>query len=217
MSNATGIDVSDNNGQFDWSAYPDIAFAAAKVGEGPHDGEGFFFDPTFASNWHAMRQLYGNRLVRFAYWFGHPSGDPVEQADALTSIAREHGLQLGDGFWLDLEPYPGLATPDGMPAAEVASWARRFCARVNRNAPRLRCMTYCSPGTAEAGCCAGMDRWRLVVANYGVDRPTVPAPWKTWHIWQENPGTPEQPVDHDVYNGPREQLLDFVRMPADRR
>lgn len=215
MGNATGIDVSNLQGpDFDWADYKDIDFAAAKCIEGPHDGEPMYFDPDFAENWGRMRDDYGNRLVRFAYCFFHPAADAIEQADALTSVTREHGLQFGDAFWLDLEPYAGLATPDGLPAGEVAEAARKFCARVNKNAGHVRCMTYLSPGTAEAGCAVGLDRWRLVVANYGVSAPTVPAPWKTWHIWQKS-GT--QPVDRDEYNGDRAALLDFVKMPKDRR
>ena len=213
MSNATGIDVSNNNGIFDWSAHPDIAFAAAKCVEGPHDGEAMFYDPTFADNWKAMRHAYGNKLVRYAYCFFHPASDPIAQADALTSTAREHGLQFGDGFWLDLEPYEGLATPDGLPAAEVAEAARKFCRRVNHNAPNCRVMVYCDRATAEAGCCAGLGRWRLVLAEYGVTKPTVPAPWETWHIWQKS-GTV---LDRDVYNGGKGALQDFMRVPTHRR
>jgi GH25 family lysozyme M1 (1,4-beta-N-acetylmuramidase) len=213
VSNATGIDVSNNNGVFDWSAHPDLDFAAAKCVEGPHDGEPMFFDPDFAANWAAMRHSYQNRLVRFAYCFFHPASDPIAQADALTSTVRKHGLQFGDSFWLDLEPYPGLATPDGLPPADVAAAARKFCKRVNSNAPKCRCMVYVDRALAEAGCCEGLDPWRLVLAEYGVSRPTVPAPWKTWHIWQKS-GTI---LDRDVYNGDRAALLDFARMPQSRR
>jgi lysozyme len=213
VSNATGIDVSDNNGTFDWSAHQGIDFAAAKCIEGPHNGEPMYFDPTFAVNWAAMKDSYENKLVRFAYCFFHPASDPVEQADTLTSTVREHGLQIGDHFWVDLEPYAGLATPDGLPPAEVARATKRFCERVNSNAPNCRCLVYVDRATAEAGCCEGLSRWRLALAEYEVAQPSVPRPWKTWHIWQKS----DVGLDRDVYNGDKAALLEFARMPAHRR
>jgi GH25 family lysozyme M1 (1,4-beta-N-acetylmuramidase) len=213
VRNALGIDVSSVNGPIDWHAHRDIAFAAVKCIEGPHGRERMFYDPAFAENWHAMREVYANKLVRFAYCFAHPSHDPHEQADALTSVTQDHGLQPGDHFWLDLEHYPGLTTPDGMPAREVAAWARKFCERVNRNCPDHRCMVYCNPQTAEAGCCEGLGGWRLAVGDWEVPRPRVPRPWRTWHIWQYSGSG----LDRDVYNGDRDSLLTFARMPANRR
>jgi lysozyme len=213
VTRATGIDISALNHHIDWDRFLTIDFAAAKCVEGPRDGAPMLYDPAFARNWRAMREVYGNKLVRFAYCFGHPAYDPIAQADALTSVTREHGLQPGDHFWLDLEHYPGLTTPDGLPPREVARWSQRFCARVNANCPDHRCMVYVNPQTAGTGCTRGLGRWRLAVADWEVVKPRVPRPWRTWHIWQYS----GRGVDRDVYRGTREELLDFARMPAYRR
>lgn len=216
MSNATGIDVSDNNGEFDWAAWPHIDFAMAKAIEGPHDGGGMFYDPQFARNWAAMRDGYGNKLVRVAYCFLHPAASIADQAHALTDVVRKEGLQPGDHFMVDLEPYAGLATPDGLPAAEVAARTREFCHLINVLNPDHRCLVYVNPATAREGCCAGVEPWRLFVADWDVTAPEVPAPWRTWHFWQYRSGANGEP-DLDAYNGDRAALLDFARMPAGRR
>ena len=202
MPNATGIDVSNHQGEFDWHAHPHISFAGVKATEGTG-----FSDPDFPRNWQQMREVYSNKLVRIAYCFAHPGEDMHAQADTLVAHVREHGLQDGDHFAIDLE------VNDGLPPAEVARFGAAFSARVNRLAPGHRCLSYTFVSFAEAGNCARQGPWRLWIADYGVAAPKVPPPWQRWHIWQSSGSG----LDYDVFNGTREQLLDFARMPHDRR
>ena len=202
MTNATGIDVSKWQGDFDWNAHPGLAFAGVKATEGTG-----YNDPEFPDNWNDMWSVYNHKLVRIAYCFAHPGEDMHLQADTLVTYVRDHGLADGDHFALDLE------VNDGLDPAEVARFGGAFSARVNKLAPGHRCLSYTFLSFAAEGNCAGQGPWRLWLADYGVAAPTVPAPWKRWWFWQKS-GTG---LDLDVFNGDRAALNEFARMPADRR
>ena len=53
----TGIDVSHHNGIIDWSGVADsgVTFAFAKATEGGDPSQSSYTDPTFQTNWQAMR------------------------------------------------------------------------------------------------------------------------------------------------------------------
>lgn len=197
MSNAQGLDVSKWQGTFDWRGHPDISFAAAKCYEA-----GAGEDPMFAANWKDMWTTFGGKLVRLAYLFGHPGDSMAAQADTFVQLVRDHGLMEGDHFALDLE------VTDGQSAADVVKFARQFSARVNKAALRHRCFGY-----TFADFEAPWGTWPLWVADWGVAAPTVPRPWTRYWIWQRS-GTG---LDLDQWNGDKEQMLNFCRMPADRR
>ena len=197
MTSAQGLDVSRWNGNFDWRGHPDIAFAAAKCYEA-----GAGEDPMFAANWSDMWTTFSGRVVRIAYIYAHPGDSMAAQADTFVQLTRDHGLQLGDHFALDLE------VTDGRPAAEVKAFARAFSHRVNVAAPEHRCIGYTF---RDFG--APWGTWPLWVAETGVSEPSVPPPWKRWFFWQWS----QAGLDLDVFNGGRDRLNDFARMPADRR
>ena len=199
-----GIDISQWQGAaFDWSAWRGkIGFAMAKAVEGDN-----FTDPDFGTNWGSMWALQpDHRLPRFAYSFFHPSQDPIVQAAHLVATVRGHGLLPGDNFVCDLE------VNDGLPPAMVARRAAAFCHEVNSLAPGHRVLVYTSPSFAEAGNCAGLNAWRLWLADYGVPAPTAPAPWDRATLWQYT----DSPVDGDRFMGPEDELLAFTRMPDKR-
>ena len=233
MSYCHGIDVSNNNGEFDWAEWPAIDFAAAKAIEGPHDGQGMFHDGQFARNWRLMKDVYDNKLVRIAYCFAHYTGGEAgmdEQARTITEVVKDNGLQPGDHYAVDVEPYAGLNTPDGLPGADVARLTRRFCEQVNKLNPDHRCLVYAGNNMADEGCTAGLWPWRLWVPDYN-PALTVPEPWasrpwkqnnpnrKAFAIWQFEPGSNTDAGDPDknVFDGDKAALLDFARMPAYRR
>lgn len=203
MTNARGLDVSDWQGSFDWRGHPDINFAAAKAYEA-----GVGEDPQFAANWSDMWTTFGGKIPRIAYCYGHPADSVSAQATTLVQLVRDHRLMLGDHFALDMEAGPGESTPDGLPAAEVARWSAEFSHLVNKAALLHRCFGYCSADVTW-----GWGLWPAWTADWGVSTPRVAAPWKTWHIWQVS-GTG---TDLDQWNGDKAQMLDFCRMPTDRR
>lgn len=207
MGYATGIDISDNNGEFDWSPWGGIDFAFIKATEvGPN---GLYLDSQFERNWVQAWDRYDGRLVRVAYAFGHPGESVERQVKALHERVAPR-LRPGDHFMLDLE------VSDGLPPAEVAKFGQAFCHQMNRAAPEHRCIVYTDPGFAGAGNCDGLGPWRLYIADWGAPEPAVPAPWQAWMFWQFEQGGNGQP-DRDVFNGDRARLLDVMWMPHDRR
>jgi len=199
-----GIDVAWPQGaHFPWEFQKDkIAFGMCKATEGTG-----LADPDFAPNWDAMWWLRpDHRLPRFAYHFFRPNLDPAAQAAYFVARVKAHGLMPGDNLVMDLE------VDDGLDHAAVAARGTEFLRHVNELAPGHRVLVYTFVSFAEAGNCAGMDPWYLWIADYGVSRPAVPAPWSQWTFWQNG----DSPQDTDVFNGDGAALLAFCRMP-DRR
>ena len=202
MSEPQGIDISNVQGaRFPWTAERGkIAFGMCKATEGLT-----YTDADFAGNWDSMRTL-DRMMPRFAYHFLHPWQDPVAQARRFVGAVQAQGLLPGDNFVLDTE------VTGGLPPAQVAAAGVSFLRCVNELAPGHRVLIYTYPSFAAAGNCAGMGAWFLWVADYGVTRPAVPAPWTAWTFWQFS----SAPIDRDCFNGTPAGLLEFCRMPASR-
>ncbi|MFI6517368.1 glycoside hydrolase family 25 protein [Spirillospora sp. NPDC050679] len=164
-----GVDVSTYDRNFDWGR-GGLAFGIAKATEGPART-----DPTFAANWTKIRD---NRLVRGAYHYGHPGGDPVKEADHFVDVVRKGGLQNGDLLMLDLE------TTDGRSRDQVNAWAKRWLERVE-SATGVKPFFYSSWYFAQENG-DGLGAYPLWVAHYGKDagRLKAPAPWKDWTLHQ---------------------------------
>jgi lysozyme len=189
---AFGIDVSGNNGPFNWSPWKDhIQFAAAKATEGRN-----FTDPEFASNWQGMETI---GVYRFAYHYGVPDNDPSGQASRFLETIESHGLKKDDNFFLDLEDTGGLDPVD------VSFWAWTFCHEVNRLKPGHRTVVFTYPSFADEGNCARLGGHPLWIANYDVPTPEVPLPWRAWQFWQYS----GQTLDRDVFNGDAAELAKF--------
>lgn len=205
-----GLDVSNWQGAFSWSAWKGkIGFGLAKAAEGASGT-----DAQFGHNWDGMWWMNSTHTFpRFAYLFFRASQDPVAQAAHLVATVKAHGLMPGDHFVLDVEEtVSGSGENDGIPAARVAPLAVECLHQINALAPGHRVMPYVNPAWAKAGGAAGMDPWSLWLASYGVAQPTVPAPWTAWKFWQYT----DSPVDGDRFNGDEAALLAFCRMPAKR-
>lgn len=164
-----GVDVSNHDAGFDWSA-DGLSFGIAKATEGPA-----FTDGTFARNWTQIKQ---NGLVRGAYHFGRPGSDPVRQADRYLDVVKKQGLEKGDLLILDLE------VTDGRSVEQVNTWARRWLERV-RDATGVKPIFYSSWSFAQTHG-EGLGDYPLWVAHYGKDKGevTAPRPWKSWAIHQ---------------------------------
>ena len=77
-----GIDVSHYQGSINWTSVKNSGktFAFCKATEGTT-----YTDPTFATNWAAMKNV---GLIRGAYHFGHPGSDPISQANRFCNGLR---------------------------------------------------------------------------------------------------------------------------------
>jgi lysozyme len=219
--NAKGIDVSMNNGKFDWDVWHGyIDFAMIKATEGLFWKEGenkdedgkwvlsggnpadMWRDPEFPRNWAEAKDL---GLLRLAYHFGHPgSGDPSNQAARFLEFVRDNGLDDHDGIVLDFE------TTDGKTAINAAFWAHVFMQECWRLAPKQKFLTYTFPAFAYAGNCSMLGESGLFIANWNTPNPELPPPWHRWIFWQYAQGSNTGP-DLDVFNGDRKALEKFLK------
>lgn len=203
-----GLDVSNWQGEFAWSAWEGkIGFGLAKAVEGDSET-----DADFGHNWDSMWFMNATHTFpRFAYGFFHAGQDPVAQAAHLVATVKAHGLLPGDHFVLDLEETAGGCN-DGLTPAQCAPRAVECLREINALAPGHRVLPYMSPSWAEAGGGAGMESWFLWLADYGVPAPTAPKPWSQTTFWQYT----DQPIDGDRFMGSEADLLAFCRMPKSR-
>ncbi len=194
MANAQGIDVSSFQGTFDWAAERgSISFGFAKATEGVT-----ITDPEFARNW---QQIKAMGFVRGAYHFGHPKDGAGASAQAFLAAVRAQGLERGDLLALDLE------TTDGLGPAQVATFARNWCAEVAAATGR-KPIVYTFISFAQEGNCAGLGGHPLWIADPSSPEghPTVPRPWTTWTFHQYATTL----VDRDVFNGDGAALKKFA-------
>lgn len=131
-----------------------------------------------------------------AYAFAQPSrGNPEAQASLARAIADDIGA---DGLADDAE------SADGLGALALSEWHVRFLTTADR--PGNRCSLYTGPGfvreslTGQAGRFADRCLW---IANYGVERPDVPAPWLTFTLHQRWGNTIARLPNGDTIWGPK--------------
>jgi lysozyme len=195
-----GMDVSHYDGTIDWATAKahGIDFAFVKATESTT-----YVDPTFAANWAGMKAA---GVVRGAYHFFRANTDPLVQA---SHVAQTVGaLEANDlPIVLDLE------TADGETGATIGANAVKFLDAVTA-ATGKTAIVYTSPGfiTGTVGTPpAGLGKYTLWVANWGVTCPDVVAPWSNWTFWQHSAtgtvaGVPSTAVDLDTFNGTLAEL-----------
>lgn len=160
---AHGIDVSNNNGPVTWSkvAGAGYDFAWCKASEGVT-----FTDRFLEPN---VRGAKANGLKVGAYHFlSH--GNIAGQADHFCRLVRAVGLGKGDLIpVVDVEK-AGVTQDD----------AAAFLSRVQADLG-VRPLIYTFPSFLRWRSVFGARLW---IANFGVSRPTIPAPWKAYTVWQ---------------------------------
>jgi lysozyme len=190
-----GIDVSDNNGDFNWRSWNGhVQFAMIKASEGPtaEFPEGYR-DVQFTRNWEESKDI---KIHRIPYHYCRPDKDPAAQAKyfAETLNGRHEGVLA-----VDFEEEGSMSIPD------VAFWGWVFCYELAKLHPHVRVLVYTYPCFAEQGYCAKLGVYPLWIANYDVPSPAIPGPWKQWTFWQNTGRT----LDMDVFNGTDKELEDF--------
>ncbi|HZS37153.1 MAG TPA: GH25 family lysozyme [Polyangia bacterium] len=166
-----GIDVSTYQGEIDWTRVKKagVAFAFARVSDGVDT-----VDDRFAANFAAMRRA---GVRRGAYQFFRAGADARAQADlAISTVKRLGGA--------DLPLVADVETDDGekleVLAARLTAWLRRVERRTG-----ARPIIYTSPSMGRK-LDAKFGAWRLWIAHYEVECPTLPDAWKRWHFWQHS-------------------------------
>jgi len=197
-SHVEGIDVSHYQGTINWASEKAKGrmFGVASVGDGSYQ------DPTFATNWAAMKAA---GVIRGAYQFFEPGEDPIMQANILIAKVGK----LGDG---DLPATIDVEVTGGQSAATVAANVGKWLARVEAGTGR-KPMIYTGPyfwqDNVKSLAYGGYPLW---VADYGVSKPQVPAPWNNYKIWQYSDSGGA--LDVDSFQGTLADLQAFAQAPG---
>jgi lysozyme len=195
-----GIDVSYYQDQPNWDAVAadGIAFAITRVNHGD------FLDPEFNTNWAAIRDV---GMIRGAYQYFDPGGDPEEQA--MTFIDQVGELGPGDlpGV-IDVESTDGLS-PQAI-ADNVATWLELVEAGTGRK-PIIYTGSYFWNDNVMSDAFVEHPLW---IAHYTNTCPNLPTVWNGWTFWQySSTGSVSGiagNVDTNVFNGNIEELHDLA-------
>jgi len=195
-----GIDVSYYQDQPDWPAVAadGWTFAITRVNHGG------FMDPEFDTNWQAIKEV---GLVRGAYQYFDPGGDPVEQANVFIDKV---GV-LGPG---DLPGVIDVESTDGQSPAtiteNVLTWVEMVEAATGRK-PIVYTGSYFWDDNVAS---EALNEHPLWTAHYTTSCPLVADAWQTWKLWQyTSTGSVagiSGNVDNNQFNGTLEQLHDFA-------
>ncbi len=164
-----GIDVSYHSQRVDWQTVADhnhkFAFTLSTAGIDSHD-------PLFFSHWARMDALH-----RGAYHFFVAHDDPAAQARWFIA-----NTPLGPG---DLAPVVDVESYGGAPPPDLAERLRTFTDLVEEHY-NVRPIIYTGPNYWDDNLGGGFGDHLLWIAEYGVGRPTVPAGWSDWSLWQDS-------------------------------
>ncbi len=177
-----------------------------------------YVNPNFAADYAAARAA--GRYVG-AYVFARPDlGRPVEQADYFLRHARFTRDRQTLVPFVDLEwPYDGVRANGcyNLNPVQMRAWISAFIGRIEHAIGR-KPMIYTN--THWWNPCTGNDPsygdHPLDIANYSRKPPHLPAGWRTFALWQYQPGNPRKLHSHDrdVVNGGLDQLRSLAWPPA---
>lgn len=217
-----GLDVSSCQSVIDWSKVPaEFRFIVVKATEGTGG-----LDPMRLKNYQGAKA--SGRLASY-YHFCRPSQPAAAQ---IQNIWNSTGDQMPDfRIVLDIESAPDTMTP-----AQLGAWALAAidAAELFFGVPPL---VYTYPWFHQSRITPAISavpelrmalaRCPLFMADYSKGEapkegatPVVPAPWKTWTMWQTSgngssrvPGIPGA-VDHDIFNGDEAAFAVFRGLPT---
>jgi lysozyme len=195
-----GIDVSYYQGQPNWPAVAQdgVRFAITRVNHGD------FMDPEFDTNWAAIKEV---GMLRGAYQYFDPGGDPVAQAQTL--IDRVGVLEPGD-----LPPVIDVESTDGLGAdaiaANVRTWVDLVEGALGRR-PFIYTGSYFWNDNVVTDEFSDHPLW---IAHYTTGCPNLPTVWNNWAMWQySSTGSVagiSGNVDLNFFNGSMADLHDLA-------
>lgn len=197
-----GIDVAryQHGGSLSWPAVrrDGVRFAFVKATESDS-----YVNPYYSSDDTRARRA---GIYTGAYHFAQPSvGSAGDQARYFVSQGGSFHQQG------DLPPVLDLEQANGLGVRQLRGWVRRWLATVESLTKR-KPLIYTSPSfwSVYMGNTAEFTKYRLWVANYNVDQPTVPGAWPRWTFWQwTSTGRVDGisgDVDVNAFQGSRDQL-----------
>lgn len=164
-----GIDVSWHNGGIQWEKIKqqDIRFVILKSTEGMD-----LKDKTFEARWPKLKEL---GFVRGAYHFYVTEDDPLRQAEFFIKTTP---LEPGD-----LVPIVDVEMVGHDTEGRLYPKLKQFL-NVLENHYQVKSIIYTSPKFWNKHFHKNLSDHPLWIAEYDVDKPSLPEGWKTWHIWQ---------------------------------
>lgn len=205
VAEAKGIDISKWQPNVDWGQVKadGIQIAFIKATEGKD-----YNDPSYASH---RAGAAGQGIVSGAYDYARPgaaNGDVAADAKAEA----EHYLQVAGLKKGDVAPILDLEETGGLNKDQLAQWVKTWGDTV-RGATGVQPILYTSPGFWNYKV-ANPEQiapgFRLWVAHWGVNSPTVPTGFGDWQAWQ--PGGTTMPgiagnVDQDRVRDPASLVM----------
>lgn len=146
-------------------------------------GQNLWIDPDFRTNWKAAKEA---GLPRGSYWFYDSRIDPKMQAELWRDVLDDDQGELP--LFADFEEdyggehkgwrkwYAFLENlKNVMPGKEIVVYTAYFYWKRNAPDPEL-----------HASSLEYFHQYPLWIANYGVNKPNIPAPWREdeWLLWQ---------------------------------
>lgn len=185
-----GVDLANWQGPpSDWRPQAGaISCAAVKFSQYDPDGTRSVNEDA-AADW---ADLKARSKGRIAYLYGRPSSSVTGTVALFASVARDLGLEDGDGIAVDIEVNDGLSPP------RVAAWMADLTGLLAREFGRkILCYSFLS--FIWAGNLAGCGHLPLWLADPSAPagHPTVPLPWTTFAIHQ---WAITGPIDRDLAN-----------------
>lgn len=201
-----GIDVSVFQNIVDW---PTVAkskqFAICRM------AYGLTKDEQFDRNWKGIQDA---GLIRGAYQFFRPLGDPIAQAEYYAATIKSHTtgdlppiIDVERGVDKITEEYRAKINPN------LAKWIEAIKTALKVTPIIYTAQSYWDDvmGTENFGC-------ELWVANYtGASKPLLPKAWATYRLWQHSAtgrvaGVRDGKFDCDLdrYNGTLDEMKTWL-------
>ena len=185
-----GIDVSEWNGDFDFTPFRDH-FVIIRMGLGQSSGNNFE-DARFRSNVQKCQAL-GIPIGLYFFSYSYTAAMAQTQADWVFNIIQN--MDLPYGIWIDIEDVQSEnfhRTPEQNKAV-----AQAFCQRLKDRGIRSRIGIYASASYFVAGNLGDLNNWYRWVAAWGFSHSPVTNTW----IWQFTDGYRGLYLDGNQYVG----------------
>jgi lysozyme len=194
-----GIDVSHHNAEVDWATVKraGVTFAFMKATDGVS-----YVDPAFAERFKAAKAA---GLIAGAYHFYETNDDGERQA--LWFIQN---VPLAPG---DLPPVVDIERIKKPLAGNVHAEFQKFLDVLEAHYGTCA-IIYTGPTFWEHALNAHFPGRRLWVAEYGVEKPSVPPEWSAWSFWQYTDSLVlvgiSNAVDGSFFNGDQTALTKLL-------
>lgn len=186
-----GIDVSHYQPIVNWSQVAlSCGFAIIKATEGIRT-----VDPYY--DIHTINARKAGLIVG-SYHFYHPELSPTMQAQLYVSATG--GYKKGD-----IPPVVDVETLSARGAQAMLSDLLTFT-KIIKAGCGVDPIIYTSPGVAITfgEFSPELALYRLWIAHYGVELPTIPQPWTEWTFWQNSQAGSVSGINHvdtDLFHG----------------